>query len=87
MKCKIDYCEKYARTEKYELCAGHEYQMKKGKPFTPLRKWKRADIGVKGWLRCTKCEEIKKEEEFYLRPTGKRQSMCKVCFRTAQNGH
>lgn len=35
--CSLDYCDKSPRSSREELCEGHYYQRRRGKPFTPLR--------------------------------------------------
>lgn len=78
--CIFPNCGKFAKTRKHQLCGGHDSQMRAGKPLTEIREFSISDIGIEGWRRCTKCDEVKKVDSFYQRANGQYQSHCKVCM-------
>lgn len=83
-ECTFTDCKRDGKTSS-GLCYGHDKQRLENRPLTPLRKYKKADIGIPGWRQCSVCDEIKKEDQFYRRANGTLRANCKQCHREAQN--
>lgn len=80
--CTFEGCVNWARLRDPLICAGHYNQMKAGKELKPLGRYKTSVVDEPGMRRCTVCDEIKDEDEFYERtaPQTGRQSRCKKCM-------
>lgn len=79
-ECTFNGCDKDVANKGLGLCAGHYWQHRNGKTLTPLRSYKKSNIGIEGYRRCNFCEEIKKTSEFYKRTDRHGYySRCKGC--------
>lgn len=72
--CSFPDCGKPNRSK--GLCAGHDAQLRKGKPLTPLK----APLPTPTQPReCLTCHKVKEVSEFYVRSDGLPDRHCKVC--------
>lgn len=78
-ECRFDGCSNFAQIAGTHLCSTHNRQRLRGEPLHAVASRSKSDIGVEGWRRCTKCDEIKKVDEFYQIAPGKYRSHCKAC--------
>jgi hypothetical protein len=66
------------------LCGGHDQQLKKGKPLTPLRRMRRSTIrDDQGRKQCATCDRWQPENEYYPNPKQRDNlsSYCRRCDR------
>lgn len=78
--CSGPQCTRPIFIQKVGLCKSHYQQHWAGKPLTVLRRLVKRKPAPAGYLHCTRCDNFKREDQFYMRSTGKPQQHCKECM-------